>query len=653
MSDQASPITPGRAEWTPLWPPPHDLHLFRPPGRHMKRKEPERVFTYRDEVNRILGYVYRFKRAEHQGYELIPLTFCQHGASGDRAWRWVSFPSPRPLYGLQWILPDLPVLVCMDELQADFAYQQLGMTFWPVSWPGGSKTFKKADWTVITGRRILIMPDGSTTPAALAQHFVDLGMPCEVARPKADVPAGWDVAEATLQGWDLHDLSTFAVMVSPPPARPPARPAAQLPPGSEDWRIGLLYAESGKLIDCRENVIMILERHPDWQGVLGLDEFKNRVMIRQSPPGLDGFEPGEWDTYHDTRLGLWLAQQDDRMLKVIVKSENTIGAAVNFVAAQHRFNPVREYLDDLEWDEVDRLDKWLADFLGVEDTPYAALVGRYFLLGMVARIYEPGCQMRLVLVLEGEQWKGKSTALRTLGGEWFSDTRFDVSNKDAYLAIQGRWLYEISEFHTFGKAEAAAVKAFVSSVSDNYRAPYDRRNRDWPRQGVFAATVNEDEYFKDPSGNTRFAPVKTTDIDIAALAAARDQLFAEARFKYKRGDRQYPTREELEQYFKPEQDDREIADPWNEIIADWLKASGGSKVTIPDVLAECLKIERGKIDGARSMSIRVGHALKRAGWRKAGRKSDNGPRYYVKPSAPPAAPPPAESSTEASDAQPF
>lgn len=653
MADQSSPITPGRAEWTPLWPPPPDLEQYRPPGRHMKRKEPERVFTYRDETNRILGYVYRFKRTEHLGYELIPLTFCQHGASGDRAWRWVSFPAPRPLYGLQWTLPDMPVLVCMDELQADFAYQQLGMTFWPVSWPGGPKTFKKADWSAIAGRQIFIMPDGTTTPAALAQHFVELGYPCEVARPKADVPAGWDVGEATLQGWDLHDLTTFAVMVTPPPARPPARAAPKLPPGAEDWRIGLLYADSGKLIDCRENVIMVLQRHPAWQGVIGLDEFANQVMIRQPPEDIEGFDPGEWSTEHDVSLGLWFAQQEDRMLRMIVKSTDTISQAVNFVASKNRFNPVRDYMDDLEWDGVDRLPTWLADCLGVQENEYSGLVGTYFLLGMVARVYEPGCQMRLVLVLEGEQWKGKSTALRTLGGEWFADTKLDLNNKDAYQSIQGVLLYEIPEFDSFNRAEFNTVKAFISSVSDHYRPPYERRARDWPRQGVFACTVNQDEYFKDPTGNTRFAPVRTTDINIPLLAENRDQLLAEAVFKYKRGDRQYPTRDELERLFKIEQDEREISDPWIEIIGEWLKVSGGSKVTIPDVLAECLKIERGKIDGSRSMSIRVGHALKRAGWRKAGREAGNGPRYYVRPPAPPAGLPPAGATTESDDAKPF
>jgi putative DNA primase/helicase len=634
-ADALSDMTKGRSEWTPLVPAPVDVP--KPPGRHMKRQEPVKMFTYRDQANQLIGYVGKFKRKDHEGFEWIPLTFCQHGPSGDRAWRWISFPEPRPLYRLDLAQADVPVLICTDEEQADRAGVLLAGLFWCVSWPGGERTYKKADWSPLAGREVFIFPDGTTTPSALAQFLLQIEGKDQVgelsiALPKKDVPAGWTVADAIEAGWPTTELTTFALPPASPP-RPPAPPAPKKagPPGSDDWRIGLLYADSGKLIDCRENVIMILQRHPAWRGVIGLDEFTNRVMIKEAPEDIDGFAPGEWQPQNDVQLGLWLAQQDDRMLRVIVKSEQTIGAGVNFVAAHNRFNPVRNYLEEQEWDEQDRVDFWLSDHLGVKKNTYSQLVGRYFLLGMVARIYEPGCQMRLVPILEGQQWKGKSTALRTLGGEWFSDTPFDVGDKDAYQAIQGKWLYEIAEYDSFSKAEARRVKAFISSVKDNFRAPYERRNRDWPRQGVFSATVNEGEYFKDPTGNTRFAPVLTTDITIDSLAASRDQLFAEAVFRYKNGERQYPTREELETHFMPEQEDRMVDDPWTDIILRYLESGTFKTCTTEDVLTEALKVEISKIDNARSMSTRVGTAMKKAGWEKGRETSGARGRFYTRP----------------------
>lgn len=604
----------------------------------MRRKEPLKIFTYRFQSNELIGYVGKFRREKHPGFEWLPLTFCQHGPSGDRGWRWISFPEPRPLYGLDYTQDNIPVLVCTDEEQCDFARSRLAGAFWCVSWPGGERTFKKADWSPLAGREVFIFPDGTTTPAALGQFFLDQMSTdscvdsIAIAEPKDSVPIGWQIVDAIKAGWTLSELTTFAVQ--PPPTRPPIPPAPKKkggPPGSDDWRIGLLYADSGKLIDCRENVIMILQRHPAWADVIGLDEFTNRVMIKQEPDEVPGFDVGEWQPHHDIRLGLWLAQQEDRMLRVIVKSEQTISAGVNYVATHNKFNPVRDYLDSIEWDGTARLEDWLSDYLGVKKNVYAELVGRYFLLGMVARIYEPGCQMRLVPVLEGEQWTGKSTALRTLGGEWFADTPINVGDKDAYQAIQGKWLYEIAEFDSFSRAEANRVKAFVSSVRDNYRAPYERRNRDWPRQGVFAATVNGDEYFKDPSGNTRFAPVRTGEIRIDLLKENRDQLFAEAVQRYQAGERQYPTSEELQVHFKPEQDMREIADPWFDIILRYLAAGSFKTVTVDDVLTECLKVEISKIDNARSMATRVGTALKRAGWKKERRATGTRERYYTRP----------------------
>lgn len=607
----------------------------------MTREEPVKMFTYRDEAHKLIGYVGKFKRKKHAGFEWIPLCWCEHGTSGDRAWRWISFPEPRPLYGLDDTQSGVPVLVCTDEEQAERARLKLPGVFWCVSWPGGERTFKKADWSPIEGREVFILPDGTTTPAALAQYLLDRVHSLAIAEPKAAVPEGWTIADAIEAGWRTTELTTFALPPAPPPRpagsdRSGRAPAG--PPGADDWRIGLLYTDSGKLIDCRENVIMILQRHPAWRDVLGLDEFTNRIMIRAEPDDMDGFEPGEWQPQHDVRLGLWFAQQDDRMLRVIVKSKDTLGDGVNYVATQNRFNPVREYLDALEWDRTERLEDWLSDYLGVKKNDYSSLVGRYFLLGMVARIYEPGCQMRLVPVLEGNQWTGKSTALRALGGEWFADTPINIGDKDAYQSLQGKWLYEIQEFDSFSRAEANRVKAFVSSVSDNYRAPYERRNRDWPRQGVFAASVNGAEYFKDPTGNTRFAPVATTEILVDSLANARDQIFAEAVLRYQAGERQYPTREELELHFKPEQDQREIADPWFDIIYRYLELGTFKTCTVEQVLTECLKVEISKIDNARSMATRIGNAMVRAGWKKdrepSRDRSGKRPYFYVRPDRP-------------------
>jgi putative DNA primase/helicase len=250
--------------------------------------------------------------------------------------------------------------------------------------------------------------------------------------------------------------------------------------------------------------------------------------------------------------------------------------------------------------------------------------------------------MRMVPVLEGPQFRGKSTALATIGGEWFSDTPFQVGDKDSFMALRGKMLYEIAELDAFNRAEATRVKGFVSSRSDNFRAPYDSRNRDWPRQCVLAATTNQHEYLKDPSGNTRFAPLATgEEIKLDELARDRDQLFAEAVVRYRAGEHWHPTREQQAAHFTPQQQEREIEDPWAGRIADWLAKQQSEfhasreipilQITMNQVLDECLKVEVSKVDGARQMATRVGLALKRSGWTK--RRALNRGYFYEPPEA--------------------
>lgn len=457
--------------------------------------------------------------------------------------------------------------------------------------------------------------------------------------PPGEKPDGWDVADAINDGMDADALRAFIGSLRLPDIAARAAAGNHVPElggaGAEDWRMQLLRKDD-RLIDCRENVYWLVRHHPALADVIALDEFARRIVKRKPAPwdGASHFAPGvEWSHEDDLRLGLWLAHREH----LIVRSAENLSAAVGWVATESRFHPVRDYLDSLSWDGTPRLDCWLADFLGAKQSEYTTLAGRFFLIGMVARIFSPGCQMRFMLVLEGAQFRGKSSAARILGGEWFSDAQLDLNNKDSYQIIQGVWLLEVGEMDAYNRAEATRSKAFISSPVDRFRAPYERAPRDWPRQTVFIGTTNQVEYLKDASGNTRYWPLRAEEeeaINLDGLIGARDQLFAEAVVRYKRGERWHPIREEQQRLFEPEQADREIGDPWEGMIAEWL--IGKSTVTASKILTDCLKVEPGKIDGARQMSTRVGIAMKRLGWVKR-RESHGAREYFYEKPKPPAA----------------
>src|SRR5713101_6005847 len=196
----------------------------------------------------------------------------------------------------------------------------------------------------------------------------------------------------------------------------------------------------------------------------------------------------------------------------------------------NRFNPVVDYLDSRQWDGQLRLDRWFVIYLGADDTPLNRSIGRKMLIASVRRARQPGCKFDDMVVLEGPQGSGKSSALRILAGEEnFSDQPLlHLDTRAQQEAIEGVWIYEISELVGLRRTETEKTKGFLSKTHDNARPAYGRHRVDRARNGIFVGTTNDSEYLRDWTGNRRIQPVKTGKIDLEALRRDRDPLWAEA-----------------------------------------------------------------------------------------------------------------------------
>jgi predicted P-loop ATPase len=421
--------------------------------------------------------------------------------------------------------------------------------------------------------------------------------------------------------------------------------AGELPEEDDDapkdapaWVAKLAATKDGTPRSATANVITILSRDEAWRGVLALDEFAGDIVTRRPPPWHADDAPavveiGDWTDEDVTRLCAYLS----RAYKLEIGSAKAREAAA-VVAQRTRFHPVREYLRSVAWDGEPRIDTWLIDFCEVEDSPYSRAVASKFLISAVARIETPGSKVDTMPILKGEQGARKSTAVRALFGDaWTLETQGDLGTKDAYQALRRKWGVELAELDAFSRSEASRAKAFITVTRDTYRPSYGRATRDFPRQCVFVGSTNAETYLKDETGARRYWPVDVGQIDVPALLAVRDQLWAEARARFVQGEAWHIEDADPERAFKREQEARFQADPWESAIDEWLTdmTHGAQRhrlgVTTAEIMRGALHIEPARM--TRADEMRVGAVLGRLRWERRRLRAGTSRSYLYKPAA--------------------
>ena len=231
-----------------------------------------------------------------------------------------------------------------------------------------------------------------------------------------------------------------------------------------------------------------------------------------------------------------------------------------------------------------------------------------------------------MLVLEGDQGILKSSACRALAGEWFSDSlpRIDGDQVRLAMHLRGKWLIEVAELAAMLKGDPEGVKHFVSRQEEKYTPKYGRHEVAEPRQCLFIGTTNEDGYIRDSTGGRRFWPVKCTAIDVAGLARAREQLFAEAVAPIPARRTVVADRRDEVRFFKPQQDARQFDDALAERVHE--KIEGCSEITLAANWA-VVGFDSTKFDMAAQK--RVAAILKLAKWTKVHKR--DGAKVWRKP----------------------
>ena len=340
------------------------------------------------------------------------------------------------------------------------------------------------------------------------------------------------------------------------------------------------------------NCVKVLKNDPKLRGAIAKNLLTERVDI---------VKPLWWkrtgSTITDTDMNYLLLYLEENYG---LTNENKALKAIDIVANENCYHPIRNYLDQLQWDGKERIRYALHRFLGSEESEYNYQALKLFMLGAIHRAFHPGCKFETMLCLVGGQGAGKSTFFRFMAirDEWFSDDLRNLDDENVYRKLQGHWIIEMSEMMATANTKSIeGIKSFLSRQKETYKVPYETHPADRLRQCVFAGTTNRQDFLpRDRTGNRRFIPVNVyperAEIHILAdeksSRAYIDQMWAEAMVIYRSGDYKLSFTAELENSLRAQQQDFMQEDTQAGMIYAFLEDFTGDRVCSKMLYAEAL-----------------------------------------------------------------
>ncbi|MCD7743995.1 MAG: virulence-associated E family protein [Lachnospiraceae bacterium] len=303
---------------------------------------------------------------------------------------------------------------------------------------------------------------------------------------------------------------------------------------------------------------------------------KDRIAYNAFADCVEALQPLPWNPKDGRRR--WTDTDSNALYDYMesyygITKRVNIDSALDVHASQHSYNPLKDYLDGLQWDGIPRLDTLFIDYLGAEDNSYTRCVTRKIMVAAVARAMDPGCKFDNMLVLCGDTGIGKSSILDKLALGWFNDSILTFEGKEAAELIQGVWIVEIAELHAMKRSDVTRVKQFLSQRIDRFRPAYGRNVKEVPRKCVFFGTTNNHDFLDDMTGNRRFWPIDVHE-NKAIKKVWKDltdneisQIWAEAKIRWQVGEKLYLNAEEEAEATRWQEEHREI-DPMEDRI-EW------------------------------------------------------------------------------------
>lgn len=371
-----------------------------------------------------------------------------------------------------------------------------------------------------------------------------------------------------------------------------------------EWMQMLDYSDEGGVRNTFANIHLIIENDIRTKGLFERNMLLNGDVFRRAPrefrkkreskggthqitgPAWEVRNPISGELVLDVHVALvreLLTAPGRRGGWGISKPASTdVREAIEIIARKNAFHPIRDYLDRLQWDGTERVDRLFIDYLGADDDPYHRTTGKLTLLAAVTRAFEPGHKFDYVPVIEGGQGVRKSTFIEALAvqPEWFGELSSDFGDTARMVeSMQGRWILELAEMSGMNRSDVNDIKKFVTQTEDRVRLAYERSAANYPRQSIIMGSTNDDAYLRDDTGGRRFWPIRCNvhrvggSIPIETLRGNLDQLWAEAVTIYRQMRAEQPhgtlplylTDEAVRRHAERLQATRRIGNVWD----DW------------------------------------------------------------------------------------
>lgn len=275
---------------------------------------------------------------------------------------------------------------------------------------------------------------------------------------------------------------------------------------SIDRNAGMITTKDGNIrANSPNNVLMAFKSDDQLSIYLKHNEFsQEHELIKDIKIGNTHFKKGELPSNFDSVVKVYF----ESVLKVAFSNQAMVDGMETFFS-ERTYNPVVEYMEEAaeEWDGRQRIDRMFQVYLGADDIGLVSKIAEMWLVGAVAKVYDPYVKFDYVLDLVGGQGVGKTSLLQKLGGNWYTDAVTDFSNKDNYDIMLKSLIVNDDEMVASNRMSFAETKAFISKTSLRFRKPYMKRTEEFAKNFVLARTTNQKEYLKDKTGERRFLPI--------------------------------------------------------------------------------------------------------------------------------------------------